>query len=238
MEHVKICVDKIIEDRNPYLSANRSLWEERWKPSQTLNISFLNGDRQIHEKVERIAKRWVEQANLKFNFCSNSGDESDIRIGFNWNGDLDSWSYIGTDANNIKSNKPTMNFGWLGADTSDSEYLSIVLHEFGHALGLIHEFQNPPGNDTWNKKAVYAYFSDERHKWSTERTDELMSRYCRSWSNSLIFDPKSIMLYRIPTQLANSQSGRETEWNMDLSDTDKLIIRSIYPPNDQISTTG
>ena len=36
-----------------------------------------------------------------------------------------------------------MNYGWLEPDTSTREYQRVVRHEFGHALGMIHEHQNP-----------------------------------------------------------------------------------------------
>jgi serralysin len=39
--------------------------------------------------------------------------------------------------------KPTMNYGWMTPDSSDDEVHRVVAHEFGHALGLIHEHQNP-----------------------------------------------------------------------------------------------
>jgi len=39
--------------------------------------------------------------------------------------------------------EPTMNYGWLKDDTDDVEYRRVVIHEFGHALGAIHEHQNP-----------------------------------------------------------------------------------------------
>lgn len=41
-----------------------------------------------------------------------------------------SWSYIGTDATRLPLESFTMNLGFVDRTT--------VLHEFGHALGLIH----------------------------------------------------------------------------------------------------
>jgi len=56
-----------------------------------------------------------------------------------------SWSHIGTEANEIEPRQPTMNLGWLSGLTdavSDTER-GVILHEFGHVLGLLHEHQSP-----------------------------------------------------------------------------------------------
>lgn len=58
-----------------------------------------------------------------------------------------SWSYIGTDASRIPLESFSMNLGFVDRPT--------VLHEFGHALGLIHEHQSPfEGGFKWNKEEV------------------------------------------------------------------------------------
>ncbi len=46
--------------------------------------------------------------------------------------------------------------GWLEPDTPNDEYRRVVLHEFGHALGGIHEHQSPAsGVIPWDKPKVY-----------------------------------------------------------------------------------
>src|SRR5438128_1710060 len=77
----------------------------------------------------------------------------------------------GTDNLGIPKSRPTMNFGWLRDDTEDAEYERVVVHEFGHALGAIHEHQNPKGGIEWNLPAVYAYFAGPPNHWSKEETD-------------------------------------------------------------------
>ncbi|WP_218780913.1 hypothetical protein [Paenibacillus amylolyticus] len=42
-----------------------------------------------------------------------------------------------------------MNFGWFDQDTEESEFERTVMHEFGHALGCIHEHQTCPSTLGW-----------------------------------------------------------------------------------------
>lgn len=44
----------------------------------------------------------------------------------------------------VGKSQPTMNLGWIADDVmlEDSER-GVILHEFGHVLGLMHEHQNP-----------------------------------------------------------------------------------------------
>jgi hypothetical protein len=49
-----------------------------------------------------------------------------------------------------------------------------VLHEFGHALGLIHEHQNPVGGIQWNKPAVYADLGGPPNFWGKATVDNNM----------------------------------------------------------------
>jgi hypothetical protein len=98
--------------------------------------------------------------------------EAEIRIAFMANDG--SWSTVGRDALNrayFPAHQPTMNYGWLTESTSDDEYSRVVLHEFGHALGYIHEHQAARFIRLWNKEAVYRYFSGSPNFWSKEDID-------------------------------------------------------------------
>jgi hypothetical protein len=50
---------------------------------------------------------------------------------------------------NLAINKPnaTMNLGWIGKDAQiSSDESSVILPEFGHVLGLLHEYVPPDDN--------------------------------------------------------------------------------------------
>ena len=58
-----------------------------------------------------------------------------------------SWSALGTDCKKeewFRKNEATMNLGWiLQGQANAKENKGVILHEFGHALGLDHEHQSP-----------------------------------------------------------------------------------------------
>lgn len=125
-----------------------------WETGRTLRVKFLDGDRAVQAKVEAITKKWQTVANLTVRFVTSGAAE--IRVSFADAGF--SWSTVGTDARTVPSSEPTMNYGWLTPDTSTREYQRVVRHEFGHALGMFHEHQNPAaaGEIPWDKPKVYA----------------------------------------------------------------------------------
>lgn len=93
--------------------------------------------------------------------------DSDIRISFNSGG---SWSYIGTGAKTISQSEATMNFGWFDDQTADDEFSRTVIHEFGHAIGCIHEQSSPVANIQWNKPVVYEYYQ-RTNGWDKAKVD-------------------------------------------------------------------
>jgi hypothetical protein len=103
-----------------------------------------------------------------------------------------------------------------------------VVHEFGHALGCIHEHQSPKEHLKWNKQAVYAYFSGPPNNWNKQTIDHnILLKYSPKGISATIFDPDSIMLYMFPAELFTDHKG--TNNNTDLSNKDKAFIGQMYP---------
>lgn len=194
-----------------------------WQPGRTLRVRFLDGDPLVQERIPPFAQQWSEHANIQFEFTDDP--EAEIRISFAQAG---SWSYLGTDALVIPRSQPTMNFGWLTRATPNEEYARVVIHEFGHALGCIHEHQNPASEIPWNKEAVYDFYQGPPNFWAREQVDiNLFTRYAEDITQFSDFDPDSIMLYPIPNQF--TRGDFEVGWNHALSDTDKHYVGVLYP---------
>jgi hypothetical protein len=121
-----------------------------------------------------------------------------------------------------------MNLGWLDETTDDTEWRRVVVHEFGHALGCIHEHQSPNEHLNWDRDAVYRYFSRPPNNWSKEEIDQnILEKYSPEGITATLFDPDSIMLYMFPPELLLDHKG--TNNNTDLSDMDKALIQQMYP---------
>ncbi|WP_218585658.1 M12 family metallopeptidase [Pseudomonas izuensis] len=201
------------------------LLASKWEVGTSVSIRFLDGDDQLQQRVRDVAREWMDVANISLNF--QEGGATDIRIAFEQgNG---SWSYLGTMCRQIPEPQPTMNFGWLTPDSADDELRRVVLHEFGHALGLIHEHQNPKdGGIDWNTDAVIHDLSGPPNNWSPATIEENMFK--KYEQNALLMtnvDKESIMMYPIPLSWTLDQTS--VGLNNTLSPLDKELIGQAYP---------
>jgi hypothetical protein len=190
---------------------------KQWKVGEEISVSFMGGTKSQINFVKEVVGELLQYANITFKW-ETLRRNSDIRVSFNRGGG--SWSYVGTDALFIAKNKPTMNLGWLDR--------AVVLHEFGHALSLLHEHSNPNGGIEWNEPAVIRDLSGPPNRWnlSTIRLNVLDKVELKDVMATR-FDPKSIMLYHFPASWTKNNVG--TNSNKELSEIDKQHLRELYP---------
>jgi serralysin len=200
------------------------LKDYKWDPGASISIRFLEGDPALQSRVRDVANTWTTIANLSFDWRADG--PTDVRIAFQQgNG---SWSYIGTVCRGIAEPDPTINFGWLTPDSSDDEVRRVVLHEFGHMIGLIHEHQNPKHAIQWNRPAVIADLSGPPNNWDEATIENNMFHfYSEDTVIATDVDSASIMMYPIPQSW--TLDGFSAGLNSDLTDTDKALIQSVYP---------
>jgi hypothetical protein len=194
-----------------------------WDAGQTLRVKMMGGTAFVHTKVRQYAEEWSGYANIKFAFV-DPAQAAEIRIAFEPGS---SWSLLGRDALGVLFDYATMNFGWFTDNTPDAEFSRVVLHEFGHALGLVHEHQSPISGIQWDRENVYDYFK-ETNDWDRAKVDDqVFEKYKVKSTNYSQYDSTSIMHYWIPASL--TLNGRGATGNTELSATDKEYISRWYP---------
>jgi serralysin len=217
-----ICISDQKQDTN---SKAALLNDTKWLSGDVIRVRFLEGDESLQQRVRTTAERWTApaMANLRLEFVPQG--DADIRIAFEQgNG---SWSYLGTVCRGISEPEPTMNYGWLTPDSDDEELNRVVMHEFGHALGLIHEHQNPEGGIKWNEPAVIAELSGPPNNWDEETIRRnVLDHYPEGDVEATPVDKDSIMMYPIPASW--TLDGFSADLNADVSKTDVEFIHTTY----------
>lgn len=192
--------------------------------------------------IHTITKRLQPIVNINLSFYEDEESKrlwnpnvADIRISFDPDGG--SWSLLGKDMLDTKTrkekNKATMNLGWFDVPTT--------LHEFCHALAMVHEHQNPIGKPiNWNVDRVRQW-AEESQGWDAKTTDtNIIKKYGKDQINGSEYDGKSIMLYFFPGTLVNNDNGdccgSGTQQNLQFSPYDVLFLNKIYPLKGQSLT--
>lgn len=226
-ERAKVCIDRILpRDLMRFQPTARRDGRVRaispigksWMNGSTLRVRFMGGTPAQQAVAREQGGWWMQVANLKFDF--NNAPDAELRISFDSSDGA--WSYIGTDCRSIPSNEATMNLGFLDGGTA--------AHEFGHAIGLAHEHQNPAGGIQWNEQVVIREMAKPPNLWDEQTTrHNILRKYSADQLNGTAFDPESIMLYFFPSSW--TLNGIGTKANEVLSRIDKEFIAGakMYP---------
>lgn len=207
------------------LAADNKIWPSH---RRYLRVSFLNGSDDYQERVKCLVNENNNTLNLgiKFQFISlRDSLPADIRVKFT----SQSWSQIGCNAQDISSERATLK---LNMHNSLKKVQADILHEFGHALGLIHEHKHWDCKLQWNYPRLVS-----RLNWSESRVHKEYDRNERMYVllRDKPYDLKSIMHYTV--KIGDTLDG-QTEIPLDivLSDGDKEMLLSRYPHSPPIVT--
>ena len=213
---IRVCVEAFKKGRA--VAEVGALWKQ-----DHINVFYMDGSFEMQRRVGKIARAWSDIIGIPFISVSDKY-KSDVRVTFAAGG---SWSYIGTQALDISPKDPTMQLGWVTEHMEDTEMAQVVLHEFGHMVGLLHEHQNPTHGIQWDVERVYNFYMGYPNYWTKAQVDtNIFQKYSGDMIKSTEFDPKSIMLYPIPEEF--TLNDYHVDWNMTISETDASFARQMY----------
>ena len=199
--------------------------EEVYSSDKFNTEKLLNIDGLLPVLIKHIiTTRFIDDLKLGLDivfldYRENDTRKSDIRIIFEHNKGCHSW--IGTEATLASQNQPTMTFSWFSVQT--------VLHEFCHALGMVHEHQVE--DLPWNKKLIYANYMTTNGWDQNQVDDNIFYQYNYSANNDFggVYDPKSIMHYRFGGIFFTD--GKDRYGGFCLSEKDRYWLNHWYPPS-------
>lgn len=188
------------------IPTNRAVGQKNvfYKPGSTLKIQVI-GSAQFISGVTNVLMTHAQPfVNLKFQFVTTGGD---VTIDNNYSG--------GGVARCLGCQKPSISIS--------SASQGLVLHEFGHALGMQHEMKNPNIKLTWIESVlVQSYGGADFVK------SQITSTVNASSVNALAFDKNSVMIYNLPAS-TNKERVEMRPSNV-YTDIDKQWLVMTYGP--------
>jgi hypothetical protein len=226
-----------------------SLWP---RDKRKLTVSFSSADFDLDGEMSYceakiFVRRVVERecnglCGITFEFIADTHyDRADVRITFN--AALGSWSMVGNEAIEVPARDPTMNLGWLDSDRQPSG--GVILHEFGHALGLIHEHSTAKFPYCWNREGVIAELTGPPNNWTVGQVEhnvfDIVDSSLLSGQSS-DYDGDSVMGYSFPasyflhdTNGCTNPPPNGIEQRLCYSSTDIATLRRLYPKDPHTS---
>ena len=201
------------------------LTQKYWgSAGKDFSVSFLdNPTSAFKSKCLAHANVWGKYCNVTFR--ETSSKTGDIRLLRTRGG---YWSYLGTDIRLVSPNEQTMNLEGFNENTSDSEFMRVVPHEFGHSMGFPHEHMREQIIRKLNRAKTIAWFR-QKYGWSESM---VVSNVLTPLSEASIMgtpnaDEASIMTYQLPGAITND--GKPIIGGSTLSEADIAFSIKLYP---------
>lgn len=194
-------------DINPQIILQKGVFERAssWSVKSTLVVCFLNGSDATVTKVAGIGQEWnFTDTPLRLDFgnpvrrCGAGTSDIKVRIV-----NTASWAPVGA-----RNRSGVMRLGVVPpGGLSDDRFRQIVLHEFGHALGLWHELKHASGQ-CWNEFKHDRLRDFYKTNFGVSKEDVIRSAIGtfdpvvmgRDFQTTA-YDRNSVMMYAFPAEL-------------------------------------
>ena len=206
LERSDVNLNKLTMTSGTAYDGRTSLFPNKQNGRTTLRVKFLEEteeNQKLRKLVIQHAKEWEEHANIFFDFVGKDENPTDIRIALNCttlDANVMGNSHVGLNNRNVPQEKATMKYS-IDLKGDEPYFKRIILHEFGHALGLDHEQYHP------NSVVIKDRISNKK----------LYSKY----------DKASIMHYSYDAK--STADNSPIIGSYELSDEDKYFIGTLYP---------
>lgn len=204
-----------------------------WQKGAKVKVCFVNGTVDQWRLVKGIALEWNfpgSPVTLDFGNATtpaSCGGATDISVAI--------YGTISSSPIGRASRSGTMVLGIDGLKAGSAKLRQIVLHEFGHALGLAHELKHADG-ECWNefKPGALQTFYRSQYGIDDERVirEQIATYDPSSWQSlfSTSFNRHSVMMYSFPAELylRGEASRCWAPINHQVSDGDKKTLQDAY----------
>lgn len=235
----------------------------RWPPGATITVAFNGGDESLHRRIAVTAMEWMKYGNIGFEFKDRGTGKyrtwsptdktysADVRVAFDEEG---YWSYVGRQCLDAKPSEPTLMLAHFD-ERLPADWRMLVLHQFGHVLGLMHPFQHPDAQAAfqWDddpdyeptrvegrfvadpagrRPGMHRQLAGPPMNWNREMFEHNFGRIGDPAAFVGPPDPQSVMMYSFPETWFFE--GKRSPWyrakvEPELSAGDKHAIRTWYP---------